>query len=418
MCALSILSDATVKADRDLLNFNRYITPLIYILTNPQTETPFTVGIFGAWGSGKSTLLSILDEQLQISHPDEFVRIHFNPWIHRGEQNMLVPLLHTLHDTLAEDSKNRFVESSKKIANVLVRLGADALIKSFTANISSLEALEKLEQNYLQGRGRVESEMRRLRSTLQAEADVIAAKNARLIFFIDDLDRCDPAQIIDLLESIKLFLDLRHVFVILAVDKEVIDRGIEVKYSKFQFGENRQAALGAEYLEKMVQLPLQLFPLDKGQVEAFIERLKPEEPILSQVKLLVSLIHPNPRKIKRIINILTVINDITDSSPNLKTLKRDLIAQLVIMQVQSADLYAAAVRQPELFFALERVFDGDLRPNSIEDYKDFGDRREAIQKLVLKFYMPESYLKTIFFKKKPFSSIKDDLQTYLSMIGG
>lgn len=394
MCAFSILSDAVIKSEADLLSFNRYVTPLISILTGPRTETPFTIGVFRAWGSGKSSLLSILDGQLEIYHPDEFVRVHFNPWVHRSEPNMLVPLLHTLHDTLSEDRKNRFVESAKKIGNVLIRLGSDALLKSLTANIVSLESLEKLEQNYLREKGRVESEMRKLKLTLQAEADAINAKNAKLIFFIDDLDRCGPLQIIDLLESVKLFLDLRHVFVILAVDKEVIDRGIEVKYSKFQFGENRQAALGAEYLEKMVQLPLQLFPLDQTQVAKFIEDLNPEEPIRSQINLLVSLIQPNPRKIKRILNILTVINNITNSSPNLKALKCELVAQLVIMQVQSTELYAAVVRQPELLFAMEQIFDSELRLDKLEDFKDYGTSREAIQKLCLKFYLPESYLKS------------------------
>lgn len=419
MYSFSILSDAAIAADRDLLNFNRYVTPLVYILTNEKTETPFTIGVFGPWGSGKSSLLSMLDEHLGIAHPDAFVRVHFNPWIHRSEPNMLVPLLHTLHDTLAEDKKNRFVDSAKKIGNVLIRLGADALLRKLTADVASLESLEKLEQTYLKERGRVESEMRKLRTTLQDEANKIALKGARIVFFIDDLDRCDPDQIIDVLESVKLFLDLKHVFVLLAVDKEVIDRGIEVKYSKFKFGENRQSALGGEYLEKMVQLPLQLFPLDRSQVERFIEKLNPPVGIQEQIKMLVGLLPPNPRKIKRILNILNVINTIADDSEELKALKRDVIAQLVIIQVQSADLYAAIVRQPGILVALEKVFDGHLRHDTVTDFKkDFGGDSEAVQKLVERFYTSPGYLRAMFSNKKQFEAIKDDVHIYLSMIGG
>jgi hypothetical protein len=417
MPPLPILSDAAVGSAADLLDFKRYINPLVSILTNPNTQTPFTIGVFGAWGSGKSSLLSILDEDLRIAHPDEFVRVHFNPWVHRGEPNMLVPLLHALHDTLAEDKKSRFVESAKKIGEVLFRLGSDILLKSLTANFASLEALEKLEQSYLKERGKVESEMRRLKKTLQAEADKIAEKKARIIFFIDDLDRCDPAQIIDLLESVKLFLDLRNVFVILAVDKEVIDRGIEVKYSKFEFGAMR-SALGGEYLEKMVQLPLQLFPLGSDQVEQFIEKLDPPEAILQQVGLLKALIQPNPRKIKRILNILTVVDSIADASPGLKALDKKLIAQLIILQVQSCDLYSEVVRQPDLLIALERVFNKELRAEEIDDFvKDYGSRREVVQKFCSKHYRPESYLASIFGAKQ-FSDSKDNLHIYLSMLGG
>src|SRR6185437_7765945 len=98
---LSVLSDsvslASVKrAGADWLKFQRYVDPLLSIFADPQTETPFTIGVFGTWGSGKSTLLSMLCERLEEKHPAKFVRVWFNPWNHRREPNMLVPLLHAL----------------------------------------------------------------------------------------------------------------------------------------------------------------------------------------------------------------------------------------------------------------------------------------------------------------------------------
>lgn len=414
-----ILSDGTAATNADHLRFSRYSRPLINIITHPKSETPFTIGIFGSWGSGKSTLLRILDEKLQQDFSQEFIRIHFNPWLHRGEPNLLVPLLHTLHDTLQEDKTNRFLESAKKIGNVLLKLGADVFLKSVTANTVSLESLEKLEQSYLKERQRVESEIRRLRQTLQQEADKIAAKGARLIFFIDDLDRCDPIQIIDLLEAVKLFLDIRHVFIILAVDKEVIDRGIEVKYSKFKFGENRQAALGAEYLEKMVQLPLHLFPLHKTQVRNFITALNPATPVLDHLDLLERLLSPNPRKIKRIINILTVVHSIMQSTEGIENLNlnMELITRLVTLQVQSGELYSAIISQPDLLIALEGIYARAIDPDKPEDFGLFGDRAAVIQTLSKSFYRPDTYLAGLF-EQSSFGAVKDQLSIYLSLLGG
>src|SRR5439155_2533344 len=100
MAPLAIFSDGAVNSRNDQLKFDRYVKPIVGILTNPQTETPFTIGIFGTWGSGKTTLLRMLDDALARDHEDQFVRVHFNPWIHRGEPNLLVPLLHALRDTL------------------------------------------------------------------------------------------------------------------------------------------------------------------------------------------------------------------------------------------------------------------------------------------------------------------------------
>src|SRR5688500_18768643 len=107
MTTFRVISDAPASLDYDLLNFKRYINPIVSILTNPDAETPFTIGIFGNWGSGKSTVLRMVDEKLKKESDAEFVRVHFNPWVYRSEPNILVPLLHTLNDAL-EPEKSRF----------------------------------------------------------------------------------------------------------------------------------------------------------------------------------------------------------------------------------------------------------------------------------------------------------------------
>jgi predicted KAP-like P-loop ATPase len=418
MSKFPIFSDAAAKSDADKLNFSRYLKPLLSVLTDPTTETPFTIGVFGPWGSGKTTFLGMLNEAIKLDHKDRFVRINFNPWAHRNEPNLLIPLLHTLHDTLQENTKTNVIESAKKIGAVLLRLGADVFLKSVTANTVSLEALEKLEKKYLDGRGMVESEMRRLRKTLKGVVDTVGEDGTKIIIFVDDLDRCDPAQIVDLLEAVKLFLDLQHVFVVLAVDKEVIDRGIEVKYGKFEFAKSRKSALGAEYLEKMVQLPLYLFPLHTTQVRAFINDHNPPQGILDQLDLLEKLLLPNPRKIKRVINILTVINSIVEATALTSQLKADLIARLVVLQVQSGELHAEIVKQPDLLVALEKVYINEIQTNNADKFVEFGDRAASIRKLCEKYHQPESYLGALF-KSSEFRKIKkNELSTYLTLIGG
>jgi len=236
------------------------------------------------------------------------------------------------------------------------------------------------------------------------------------VFFIDDLDRCDPAQIIDLLEAVKLFFDLKHVFVFLAVDKEVIDRGIEVKYSEFKFAEGRAAAVGAEYIEKMVQLPLQLFPVGRTQVASFMEALSPSAAGRALAPL-HELVSPNPRKIKRILNILAVTQAIAEATPELADLDFAVMARLVLLQVQSSDLYAAVSRQPDLLAILESCYSGEIKVNEPQNFVKFGDRRSAVQAFCKTYYLPESYLAGLF-KDAGFAKLDPSLATYLTMLGG
>jgi hypothetical protein len=414
---VSVISDAAARRANDLLAFSRYVQPVVDILSNPETETPFTIGVFGAWGSGKSTLLAMLDERLAADYPDAFVRINFNPWVHRQETDMLIPLLHALSDTLREDPGNRFVEAAKVVGGIVTRLGGDILLRRITANALSLDRIDELREKYAEQRGEVESATRNLRATLQEQVDTIHASGARLVIFIDDLDRCQPTEIIDVLELTKLFFDLRHTFIVIAVDKDVIDRGIEVKYSQFSFAEGRQIAIGAEYLEKMIQLPLHLYPLRDTQVGAFLEQLRPGSAIDDQVELLQKVLLPNPRKIKRILNMLAVTTAIAESTPGLGKLDPGLLTRLAVMQVQSPELYAEIVRQPDVLLALEGVAAGKLRPSSKEDFaKRFQTRGEAVRALVEAHYAPDSYLASLF-DASSFTEHETELPAYITMLG-
>lgn len=199
---LSVLSDAPSNQGADRLGFGRYVTALVEVIMNEATQTPFTVGVFGAWGSGKSSLLEMIDQKLAADHAKRVVRVRFNPWIYRREPSMLLPLLFTLQDTLQEDRGQRFTEVAGRIGGLLVKLSAGVLLGRMSSGGVTLDSIDKVAREYTAQRRQVDNETRSLRRTLQEQADAIAGKGARLVFLIDDLDRCQPAEIIDLLESL------------------------------------------------------------------------------------------------------------------------------------------------------------------------------------------------------------------------
>jgi KAP family P-loop domain len=415
---LSILTDVEVGADADLLGFERYLDPLVSILADELTQTPFTIGVFGPWGSGKSSMLRMLDERLAGEHADRFVRVRFNPWFHRGEPNMLLPLLHTLHQALETDARHRFTAAAARIGTVVAKLGANILLKKLTANAVSLKDVEELEAAYLRERGQIVGEISRLHDTLQEQADSIARQGdgSRLVLLVDDLDRCEPDEIIDVLEAIKRFLDLRHVFVVLAVDKEIIDRGIDIRYRQFGLEDDRKTAIGAEYLEKMIQLPLQLLPLAEAQVSAFVDALDGGFQAWKEVHLLKKLVQPNPRKIKRILNTLAITGGILGRAPGVAVVPPELLVRLVVLQVQHGEVYAQAASQPDVLVALEEVYAGTRQADREEDFNDFGARRAAVCALMQRFYRPDSRLAALF-SGAGFGDVRDLLPAYLSLLG-
>ena len=78
-------------------------------------------------------------------------------------------------------------------------------------------------------------------------------KDARLVIFIDDLDRCEESVIVQLLESIKLYLHSQRCVFVLGVDPDAVLGALEVG-----IGKQRSEQSNAEYLEKLVQAQLEV----------------------------------------------------------------------------------------------------------------------------------------------------------------
>ncbi|MFF4617404.1 KAP family P-loop NTPase fold protein [Nonomuraea jabiensis] len=411
-----MLSDAPADWRGDLLQFRRYVDPLVSVITNPRTQTPFTIGVFGSWGSGKSSLLQMVDQRLLDRHGAEFVRVHFNPWMHRREPEMLLPLLNALHNALDQDPAHHFADNAKRLGVIMLNLAADELLKRINVGSASVEKIGRIAQQYAEMRGQLDSQTGRLRGLLQKEADSLTEKGRKIVFFVDDLDRCQPDQIIDVLESIKLFLDLRNVFVIIALSKDVVDRGVSVKYRSFEFPDH--AVIADDYLDKMIQLPLHLYPIGPAEVGDFIRASLLGDLAGRHVATLEGIVSPNPRKIKRVLNLLRVTEAIIEGTPSLGSLDTDLVVRLVVLRVQSPDLFAAVVRQPALLVAMELVHQDKLATDALRGFQlRFGPQAAEIQTLARAYHGKYDFLAPLF-AASAFEPATGELRDYLTMIGG
>ncbi len=79
----------------------------------------------------------------------------------------------------------------------------------------------------------------------------------RIILYIDDLDRCPPAQVIDVLQAIHLLLAFPLFIVVVAVDSRWVLKALDEQYGELLDGEGDSAS-AMDYLEKIIQLPYQV----------------------------------------------------------------------------------------------------------------------------------------------------------------
>lgn len=58
----SLLDDRETVVDR--LDFEPYTKTIAEIISDPNTDTPLTIGIYGGWGSVKTSLMNLIGERL------------------------------------------------------------------------------------------------------------------------------------------------------------------------------------------------------------------------------------------------------------------------------------------------------------------------------------------------------------------
>lgn len=73
---VSAIGKSDRPAHRDFLDREIYVAAIAALITNRETETPLTIGIYGPWGSGKSSFLTQLADLLA-KHKNVAM---FNPW--------------------------------------------------------------------------------------------------------------------------------------------------------------------------------------------------------------------------------------------------------------------------------------------------------------------------------------------------
>jgi len=201
-------------------------------------KASFTIGLSGKWGSGKTSLLNLLKNELNKNKTN--IVFDFNAWQYETEINLSAPFLKELHLRLKPYTLNAGNSIDKYIHEVLQ--SNNSFFTSITKTFSNEKSVDELIGIIQQ--------------------DIIDS-GKRFIVFIDDLDRLQFKEIMEILNIIRNVGNLPNTVFILAYDKEYIIN---------QLKENKTDR-PAEYFTKFIQLEL---PVGKIFQEKIKERFESE----------------------------------------------------------------------------------------------------------------------------------------------
>ncbi|EKU96877.1 nucleoside phosphorylase family protein,'ATP-binding protein, KAP family' [Leptolyngbya sp. PCC 7375] len=91
---------------------------------------------------------------------------------------------------------------------------------------------------------------------------------ARVVLYIDDLDRCPPDRVVEVLEAVQLLLKTPLFVVVLAIDERYIARSLEKVYGGVLCRQGNPS--GLDYIEKIIQIPYRVRPVIPSTVEMYL----------------------------------------------------------------------------------------------------------------------------------------------------
>jgi formylglycine-generating enzyme required for sulfatase activity len=378
-------------ADEDGIGYREHAEGLIEMIRCVESSGSFTIGVHGEWGQGKTSLLrqikKALDKEPENGKSPIFT-VWFNPWQFTGEEHLIIPFFHTLIASLEKyeekiREKSAFPMRVKRVSTFLKKLsrvpvalayGMEGEIKvsvlkakfSFDKIIEeSRKQEEGIAQeelpNYVEAVKQYESLYYNLIQELQEAATMLKTK---IVVFIDDLDRCLPEKAIELLEGLKVLLDMRGFVFVIGVAREVIERGIRVRYRElYREKLEDMPFLEQDYLDKIIQFSIALPPanpdlLRENIVKAYMKELKAATPYMNTI---LSSLGNNPRTLKRFVNNVSFLLWVADRKrkqvKHAETFLPELLIKISLIAFQFPRLYRQLCDYPHHLTRLQKVLE-------------------------------------------------------------
>ena len=355
-------------------------------------KPPQVFGIHGDWGLGKTSFLHQVRYHLTGDNPQAFdtrnapsqlkspgiQTVWFDAWRYHAEAVPVVALLQEMRAQMSDAALK--ASTAKRLGEVAVKgvlLGLDEVTKKIGLQYAKFQqASRQWDAENLAATLPSEVLRRNLQETIQlllpdgdgSTAADAPGNTARLVVFVDDLDRCEPEAAYRLLEGLKVYLTLNNCVFVLGLNQRAVEGAIASRLAAGQTDERAKQdaqVRAASYLEKICQnvwhLPSVQAP---GQVlcDFIAEGNTVAHQQIGWLREVVEArpcLPPNPRKLKGLANLVARLCSRLPSGPGGgeegrqgRTEMRKLLLVAYVHQFHH-DLYVRWQANPGLYEVIE-----------------------------------------------------------------
>lgn len=259
------------EADRPILNseqdrlgrttFSKYLARSI--LDHNNTES-LVVGLYGGWGVGKTSLINLTLEELRFAASNRLdaekpIILNFSPWSYSGQNQLIYSFFRRLSSEIRQSA---YLEKSDRIIYLL-----ELYISFFTHKpIPKPFRLKNFWSRLFPNNNIYGWESGHDLTLVKAELnELLRHQKHKIIVIIDNISRIEDTEIKQIFQIVKSIGDYSNTVYLLSMDKKLVTQAMDRIYG----------ADGKELLDKIVQLPFDVPPISKQDLEnILLDKLK------------------------------------------------------------------------------------------------------------------------------------------------
>lgn len=322
------------REDQDLLGrvtFSRQVGKAIFEYSG---KSGLVLGLFGKWGTGKTSVINLAEREihrLAKNDNNKPLVMRFSPWNYSDQENLISLFFKFLITTINSQGNKQM---RKQIGKALVDYAEAFDALSLVPVVGS--GLAVIFKTIAKARGRDLMQAPDLDKARNNLEQVLISFNKKIVIVIDDIDRLTNSQIRDIFQLVKQVADFPNIIYVLVMDRDVVCRALTDVHN----------VDGHEYLEKIIQVPLELPDLRKDKLHQILfSKLDQIVDAVSDKRVLddywgkvfVNCIRPyinNLRDVNRLVNIFQFKYGVLSAETSIE----DLLA-ITTLEVLQPELY-------------------------------------------------------------------------------
>lgn len=259
------------SADEDRLGRLPFCRRVVERVVTAGDGPSVVFGLAGPWGSGKTSTLNIIGALLTQEHGQEWAVVRFTAWSASNVEALTNEFYQAIAAAMPQDTPEGqkavgwllamapvLAAAGKAAATSMIeaKLGKDVLAKTSEATVDAFA--DKI------GKFKIEPDPFITRFEKMSKAIDEAGRNVLVV--VDDIDRLHTDELLGVMKAVRLLGRFNRVHYLLSYDQQTV---LDVLRASDIANDDENRA--RDYLEKIVQYPFVLPPLQISQIEAELD---------------------------------------------------------------------------------------------------------------------------------------------------